>query len=79
MTKAERTVNEFHTSIEDLEQAVTKLENIVFNQMTNGYWTTKLNRDNEIIGFYCSKCKAWYPHKTNYCPNCGAKMENHDK
>lgn len=22
----------------------------------------------------CSVCKAKQPHKSNYCPNCGAKM-----
>ena len=27
--------------------------------------------------YYCSKCGKWNSYgETNYCPNCGAKMEN---
>ena len=25
--------------------------------------------------FECSKCRDWLREQTNYCPNCGAKME----
>lgn len=24
----------------------------------------------------CDQCGESVPHKTNYCPNCGARMEN---
>jgi len=30
----------------------------------------------------CSACHVWMPwdmNYTNYCPNCGAKMESEDK
>ena len=44
-------------------------------EVVHGYWTTKRTwqHDGEI---YCSVCDYEPPTelKTNYCPNCGAKM-----
>lgn len=32
--------------------------------------------DNRLISNYeCSNCKEWLRDKSNYCPNCGAKMD----
>lgn len=25
--------------------------------------------------YECAICGEWVPHRTNYCPNCGAQME----
>ena len=36
----------------------------------------------EEMLFECSLCTAKYSERSNYCPNCGAKMDggtNHDK
>lgn len=27
------------------------------------------------IRYHCSRCGAWTTNKSNFCPNCGAKME----
>lgn len=31
--------------------------------------------DMDCICHLCSECQKPFPWKTNYCPNCGAKME----
>ena len=28
--------------------------------------------------YVCDQCGEYVPHKTNYCPNCGAKMDEVD-
>ena len=28
---------------------------------------------------YCSACDVGYPHRTDFCPNCGAKMDGERK
>ena len=42
---------------------------------TNGYWIAK-KVDNSHYHYFCNNCnyKSKY-QKTNFCPNCGRKME----
>jgi len=40
-----------------------------------GHWIAK---DSFEIEFKCSECE-WEGYDTNFCPNCGAKMESEDK
>ena len=41
-----------------------------------GYWLATENEDMEVIGYYCSRCDLPMEtdEKTDYCPNCGARM-----
>lgn len=40
-----------------------------------GKWKECVNiTENKIIGYYCSECRRFIKEKTNYCPNCRAKM-----
>lgn len=54
--------------LESFNKAIEALE----NQKT-GHWISKPN----IYGVvYCSECDyELHTNNTNYCPNCGAKME----
>ena len=45
--------------------------------VVRGEWVKKSSEEAETLAL-CSKCSypiSWW-HKTNYCPNCGAKMED---
>ena len=41
--------------------------------VVHGKWIPS-NFDNPAL-FLCSKCNCVFRKKTNFCPNCGAKME----
>ncbi len=41
--------------------------------VVHGRWETIDGR--EYLGCLCSNCKMWFDTRTNYCPNCGAKMD----
>ena len=43
-----------------------------------GYWIVHEHAE-EFLGrvvdnYECDKCHDWYLNKTNFCPNCGARM-----
>ena len=31
--------------------------------------------ETDTCHFYCSECEQYVDYKTNYCPNCGARMD----
>lgn len=44
----------------------------------HGKWIPHEDEDGEHYGDKCSECSEWYvmPYgKTNFCPNCGARMD----
>lgn len=43
---------------------------------SHGKWIPN-NFDNPAF-FFCSKCNCVFHKKTNFCPNCGAKMEKEE-
>lgn len=45
-----------------------------------GHWIMHrgYNADGFGIEYSCSKCNEWANEKSNYCPNCGAKMESEE-
>ena len=47
--------------------------------VTHGLWISFNCAGNEL--YQCSECFHWIDAKTdkNYCPNCGAKMENNNE
>lgn len=44
-----------------------------------GHWITDVDRWGDIVttvnGYRCSECNAFNADRDNYCPNCGAKMQ----
>jgi hypothetical protein len=47
-------------------------------EVKQGYWEKKSFNifDSEItLGYNCSECNTTWDTNTNYCPNCGAKMD----
>ena len=41
-------------------------------EVVHGRWIAV--EDREYLGVMCSNCQKWFDEKTNYCPNCGSKM-----
>ena len=64
--------------LEELNSIVSDLSEKI--DMTTGAakWIVKPDENSYCSKrFYCSKCGNWQTYgKTNYCMNCGAKMEN---
>ena len=58
-----------------------QLENLPIIEPKHGYWIESHEHiyiDNgvkEWINWYCSECDAPNDKPTDFCPNCGAKME----
>lgn len=45
-------------------------------QPKTGRWIFKRPPDDWIMSIYeCDQCHCWEEGRTNYCPNCGAKMD----
>ena len=43
---------------------------------THAEWIEPTSYDGLSAGYYtCSKCRCIYGQASNYCPNCGAKMD----
>ena len=76
----------FMYGIESAKEIVTECETIDAVPVVRGEWTSLTECSNE--GVYCSVChkKVWKADyaictktnkiRSNYCPNCGAKMES---
>lgn len=43
-------------------------------KVVHGHWTP-LVKNGFAFGVTCSKCNTTWDDKSNYCPNCGAKMD----
>ena len=40
-----------------------------------GQWEPIINAYGELEGWICKRCGTETKQKSNYCPNCGAKMD----
>ena len=45
----------------------------------HGHWIehewADIEEEHLISNYECTLCHTWVKNKTNYCPDCGAKME----
>lgn len=65
-------------SIETIQKWIDEMPTIEAEPVKRGKWEYV---DAPVFGnpygsYKCDYCGNSMPHKTNYCPNCGAKMEN---
>lgn len=70
-------------SREDFTKAIKaglKLQAELNADRPTGEWKATENDEMEVSGYYCSNCDLPLEteEKTNYCPNCGARMEGPD-
>ena len=59
---------------------INDLEKLPSAQPKRGKWIDKFEETRESLS-YCNLCgyPVSYFYKTNFCPNCGAKMRNKDE
>ena len=51
-------------------------------EVVHGIWHERrfICMDSEVmLGYRCSECNLTFDAETNYCPNCGAKMDGDGK
>lgn len=67
----------FKQSNVELRKAIERIKQLPSAEK-HGKWIPHEDEDGEHYGDKCSECGEWYvmPYgKTNFCPNCGAKMK----
>ena len=65
---------DINLSCEKFEEAILKIQAADVIPVRHGLW---LHRKNGVA--YCSECEVdTVEDETNYCPNCGAKMDLED-
>ena len=69
-----------YIKVDDLLDFIDGLPTIEAVPVVHGAW--KLKQGDEGVHWYCSKCREealfdifQYQEKSNFCPNCGAKMK----
>lgn len=67
---------DINLSCEKFEEAILKIQAADVAPVVHGQWKTNSDRPDSLI---CSVCKCgfdmWKHDPHNYCPNCGAKMD----
>lgn len=72
---------EFITYLAVPVEAIEKAPTIEAEPVRHGKWERWLDKEPDIYGWVpldtivCSVCNQPHRTKTNYCPNCGAKMD----
>lgn len=65
----------------DRAQVQTELMMLPAAEPKKGKWVQDWRDERgytHISGYKCTECDALYPWKTNYCPDCGARMKEKD-
>lgn len=60
-------------NIEDLIVLITYMDPVNPQEPKTGHWIN--HQEGRWIYAKCSECETVHDTQTNYCPNCGAKME----
>ena len=65
-------------SVESYKELLTEcykdLSPVTPKQRT-GIWIDRSGGDPTDFSVSCNLCNNWFPHSSNFCPDCGAKME----
>ncbi len=70
----------FYNGLETARQIAHDLPAADVRPVVRGKWIDVRYDDEELVGGWytipkCSACEEEAPYKSNFCPNCGAKME----
>lgn len=81
--RRDRLTNFYSPLAEKLRKAILTLENENVQPVKHGHWIDiyqycKLHGYKPSgmgLHYWCSECNKSVEHKSDYCPNCGAKMD----
>ena len=63
---------------DDLMAVIADVPSVDAVEVVHGRWQERrfICMDSEVmLGYRCSRCMLTFDAETNYCPNCGAKMD----
>ena len=72
---------EWNDAIEEAMHRFVNLPTIEAEPVKHGRWIyddEAYPGGNPYGHYVCDQCGEYVPHKTNYCPNCGAKMDEEE-
>jgi Zn finger protein HypA/HybF involved in hydrogenase expression len=63
-----------YITVEELQKFIDEIKTL---EPKTGHWIDITNKNKTVIAVRCSCCEKSpkYAIKSDYCPNCGAKME----
>lgn len=70
--------NMFSSADDAMQESIDAIEAIPSAEKT-GTWKEDIDNSRrwDKVRFYCSECGLWQTYgETDYCPNCGARMES---
>ena len=59
----------------DFREVIYSVEPIYVRELSAHWCDGHGNRTKALYSVYCSACGKWSEYATQYCGNCGAKME----
>ena len=78
MLDAAAAIEELETEIRESMQKCAECGDANMPKRGEWIWQDAPLFGNPYGSYKCKCCGCSMPHKTNYCPNCGAKMEVQD-
>lgn len=67
---------EVNLSAEKFEAAINAIPAAAVAPVVHGRWVTHYRSGTPVAeGYVSTCCDMWNNRKSNYCPNCGAKMD----
>ena len=61
----------------DFRELVNSAEHIHVRELSAHWCDAHGNSTKQLRSVYCSACGQWSEYSTQYCGNCGAKMEDY--
>ena len=66
---------------EDIISSIENAPTVDAVEVVHGRWIPNFEYDfdrgeHRLTGYHCDKCGIWTLKKSNYCPNCGARMDD---
>ena len=62
----------------EIDEVIDNAPTVDAVEVVHGRWQERrfICMDSEVmLGYRCSRCMLTFDAETNYCPNCGAKMD----